>query len=221
MTLPFTANEFLRLFRDYNQATWPAAILLPLAGLAAAWLLLSEHAVARRTALLIVAGLWAWTAIAYHLAFFASINPAARVFAVAALLQAAGFTYAGLKAPAPRSRRLDANRALGGALIAFALVVYPIVGYAVGHRYPELPTFGLPCPTTIFTIGVLATLHDELSWRYAVIPLLWAAVGTSAAFQLGMTEDLSLAASALLFIAVRVRGRRSGVTSGKPVRSFV
>ena len=221
MTLPFSVAEFLQVLREYNERTWPAAVLLPFVGLAASWLLLSERTAARRVSLALVGALWGWSAIAYHLAFFARINPAAGAFAAAALLQAAGFVYAAMKTPALRSGRLDAGRMLGGALIAFALIVYPILSYAAGHRYPELPTFGLPCPTTIFTIGVVATLHDELPWWYAVIPLLWAAIGTSAAFQLGMTEDLSLAASALLFVAVSLGRRWSEAPSGKPARSFL
>jgi hypothetical protein len=43
----------------------------------------------------------------------------------------------------------------GGLLIIFSLIIYPLLGLLFGHRYPTMPTFGLPCPTTIFTIGVL------------------------------------------------------------------
>lgn len=43
----------------------------------------------------------------------------------------------------------------GIALIADALVLYPVWSAYSGHSYPETATFGLPCPTTIFTIGVL------------------------------------------------------------------
>ena len=221
MTLPFTTNEFLQVFRDYNTKTWPAPLILPFVGLAGAWLLLSARASARRTALLLVAALWAWMAVAYHLAFFSRINPAARGFALSTLLQAAAFVYAAMTAPAPRSLRLDLHRALGGAMIAFSLILYPVLSYLADHRYPAVPTFGLPCPTTIFTFGVLATLHEELSWRYAVIPVLWAGVGTLASFELGMTEDLSLGAAGLLFLGLMVARGLSGARSGKPVRPFV
>ena len=212
MSLPFSASEFLEVFRRYNEATWPAAVVLPLLGLASAWLLQAERRSARRAALVILGSLWAWTAIVYHLAFFAPINAAARWFAILALVQAAMFFYASVRGLPTPPRRVDADRIVGGAIIAFALVLYPALGYLAGHRYPEMPTFGLPCPTTIFTIGVLATLHEELSWKYAIIPLVWAVVGTSAALQLGMVEDLSLPLAAValigLMVSHRVRWRR-------------
>jgi hypothetical protein len=208
MTLPFTVAEFLDVIRQYNVATWPAPIVLPLVGLASAWSLLSDRPAARRASLMLLGGLWAWAAIAYHVAFFASVNPAAYWFGAAFLLQAGMFFSASLhlrRTP----RRLDVSRFVGAAIIAFALVVYPALAYLNGHGYPEMPTFGLPCPTTIFTIGVLASLRTELSWRYAVIPLLWALVGTTAALQLGMTEDLSLGLAAVALLALMAARWRS------------
>ena len=221
MRLPFTSSEFLEVFRRYNEATWPAAIVLPFLGLACAWLLQSERSSARRAALVILGSLWAWTAVAYHHVFFAPINPAAELFALLALAQAVMFLYASVGGLNPPPRYVDADRIVGGAIIAFALVLYPALGYLAGHRYPRMPTFGLPCPTTIFTIGVLATLHEELSWKYAIIPLLWVVVGTSAAMQLGMVEDLSLPLAAVAMIVLMAshrvkagRGRRTHAAGG-------
>jgi hypothetical protein len=84
----------------------------------------------------------------------------------------------------------------------FALVLYPIIGYSVGHRYPNAPTFGLPCPTTIFTLGLLLFSVEPVSRRVFVVPLLWAAVGSLAAFQLGVAEDLGLLAAGIATVAV-------------------
>ncbi|WP_414541485.1 DUF6064 family protein [Nostoc sp. CCY0012] len=30
--------------------------------------------------------------------------------------------------------------------------MYPLIGYALGRIFPTSPTFGVPCPTTIFTV---------------------------------------------------------------------
>jgi hypothetical protein len=36
------------------------------------------------------------------------------------------------------------------------MVVYPLLGIRFGHSYPRAPLFGVaPCPTTIFTFGLL------------------------------------------------------------------
>lgn len=45
------------------------------------------------------------------------------------------------------------HRAAVGAIVSVALRR----ATRAGHPYPELPTFGLPCPTTIFSIGALAS----------------------------------------------------------------
>lgn len=63
---------------------------------------------------------------------------------------------------------------------------------AAGHRYPVTPTFGLPCPTTILTIGLLAWTGFRTSPALWIVPLLWTMVGGSAATLLGMHEDLAL-----------------------------
>ena len=88
--------------------------------------------------------------------------------------------------------------AAGWALVIYSLVAYPALGYLLGHRYPASVTFGLPCPTTIFTLGVLLWIVPRPSWRLLALPLLWALVGTSAAFQFGMLEDLGLAVSVIV-----------------------
>ncbi|WP_339379209.1 DUF6064 family protein [aff. Roholtiella sp. LEGE 12411] len=33
--------------------------------------------------------------------------------------------------------------------------IYPLIGYSLERTFPSLPTFGIPCPTTIFTFGLL------------------------------------------------------------------
>jgi hypothetical protein len=202
MSLPFTSSEFLEVFGRYNEAMWPAALVLPALGLLCAWLILAKHRAARRVALVILGALWVWTALAYHLGFFAAINPVASWFAMPALAQAAMFFYASFGELRMTSTLVNVDRVVGGAIIAFSLVLYPALAYLAGHRYPEMPTFGLPCPTTIFTLGILAALHQELSWTYAIIPVAWAIVGTSAAMQLGMVEDLGLPAAAIALVAL-------------------
>lgn len=96
-----------------------------------------------------------------------------------------------------------------------ALVGYPIVGFLVGHRYPAAPTFGVPCPTTIFTLGLLLWSTGPLARRLTVVPVLWAIVGTSAAVNLGMTEDLGLFVAALCAVLfIFAPARRGGFPDG-------
>jgi hypothetical protein len=110
---------------------------------------------------------------------------------------------AGILAWVGLRRRLDLRPTttlpgiVGGVLVAYALVGYPLIGYAAGHRYPATATFGAPCPTTIFTLGVLMWATPRAPWWLLVIPVTWAFIGTSAAVQLSVPQDYGLALAAL------------------------
>jgi hypothetical protein len=86
--------------------------------------------------------------------------------------------------------------------VAYALVVYPLIGYAAGQRYPATPTFGLPCPTVIFTFGVLLWATPRIPLRLLVIPALWAMLGISAASAYGITQGYGLPAAAVIACGV-------------------
>jgi hypothetical protein len=77
-----------------------------------------------------------------------------------------------------------------------------------GHFYPAAATFGLPCPTTVATLGLLLWLVPPVPWPLVVIPLLWSAVGTSAAVVLGVREDYALGLAGVLTAIVFLTGRR-------------
>lgn len=205
MQLPFTTEQFFAVFGAYNTAVWPAqGVLLALAVFALV-------VIARRPAWggtavsAILAGLWAWLAVAYHVVFFTGINPLAWAFAAISLTGAALFAWQGVWHRRLRFA-LDRNlRTVAGVLlIAFSLVVYPVWSTLAGHGYPQLPTFGLPCPTTIFTIGVLALGRGRVLRLVLVVPLLWSLVGSQAAFLLDVRPDLGLLAAAIVAAALLV-----------------
>ena len=55
------------------------------------------------------------------------------------------------------------------------------------------PMFGVaPCPTTIFTIGMLLLARGKWVARLSIIPILWSLVGLAASWQLGIPEDFGL-----------------------------
>jgi hypothetical protein len=86
----------------------------------------------------------------------------------------------------------------GLIFIIYATVIYPVVGMLVGHGYPQSPVFGVaPCPTVIFTFGFLLWAPERVPIKVLIPPVLWAAVGTSAAVNLGMFEDLGLLVAGL------------------------
>jgi hypothetical protein len=198
MTLPFTAPEFFRLFARYNLAVWPAQIALIGLAIAVLALVFARPLRSVRAIPALLALLWAWSGVAYHLAFFSEINPAAPLFGALFLAGAAAFAWEGVVRARLRFEcTWNARCATGIALVAYALIVYPLLASQQGRGYPAMATFGLPCPTTLFTFGVLAFLRPPYRPYVFVAPLLWAAVGTLGALLFGIHEDLGLAAAGL------------------------
>jgi len=211
MTLPFTTEQFLEIFRQYNTAIWPLQMVLAAVALGAA--VLAGHRGRDRLVSIVLAGLWAWTGIVYHWIFFTRINGAAWLFGAIWLAGAAAFGWDAFRPrPLPSHERPRWCLAAGWALVVYALIVYPILGHLDGRVYPSSPAFGAPCPVTIATFGVL-WLYAPIARRYLLVaPLVWAAVGSSAAFTLGVREDLGLAvagASGLVLLLLRASSRPS------------
>src|SRR4029079_10799091 len=92
-----------------------------------------------------------------------------------------------------------------GATMLYALVGYPLIGYAIGHTYPAAPTFGVPCPTTIFTLGMLVWATPPRSRVVVVIPALWSVVALFAAIRFGMWEDFGLVVAAGVALVATLR----------------
>ncbi len=214
MTTPFTLQQFFDVFASYNAAIWPAQIVAYVVGLAVVASLGRKWLHAPRFILLALASMWLWNGIGYHFLFFAEVNPVAKVFAGVFVVQAillAGWAFARPSLTFEVSR--DARSATGLIFILFAMFIYPALGFWAGHGFMSGPMFGVaPCPTTIFTIGLLLLARGQLVAALAIIPFLWSLVGLAAALQFGMYEDLALpVASAVLVVNLAIeafRGRR-------------
>lgn len=206
MQLPFTSEEFFGVFRDYNESLWPAQVFLVGLALAAIVLVLKPRPWSGVGVSAILAILWAWLALVYHLAFFTRINPLAYVFSGLSLAGALGFLWQGVVQRRLQFAWVGGSRAvIGPVLVAYALVFYPIWSWYEGHSYPHMPTFGLPCPTTIFTIGLLAFLAPPYPRTPLIVPIVWSLVGAQAAFLLGVHQDLGLIAAAAVGVMLLVR----------------
>ena len=194
MSLPFTQQEFLAVFAAYNQAVWPAQLGLHVAAVASLAVLVLRGRLPSKVASATLALLWLWAGIVYHAGYFAAVNPAANLFAAWFVAGATVFAWEGVvRARLHFSLSATPRGALGFALVAYALAGYPVLGLLLGHAYPSMPTFGAPCPTTLFTVGMLAFLRAPYPRFVLVFPLVWALIALQAAFLLGMHEDLALA----------------------------
>ena len=202
--LPFTREQFLAVFVQYNAGVWPAQIVAYLLGIAMVILVFVPTTGRNRLIALGLAAMWGWTGVVYHWGYFSAINQAAPLFAALFVRQAVRFLYYGAIRERLKFRASCGPRAwVGWALVGYAAVLYPLIGFRIGHSFEEVPMFGItPCPVTIFTLGLLL-LAAPMPRGLLAIPFLWSLVGGSAAFLLGVPQDwvLLLAGIAALWIA--------------------
>lgn len=210
MQLPFTVEQFLDGFAAYNESVWPVQILLnTLAIVAVILALVRVHSTEK-----IVSGIlglfWLWMGIVYHLVFFVDINKGAYLFGGLFILQGMLFIFSGvIKDRLSFQFRWNVYGLMGILFMLYALILYPVIGHQMGHIYPEQPTFGLPCPTTIFTFGILLWTDKRIPKYLLVIPLIWSIIGFGAALNLTIVEDYGLLVAGLVGSAlILIRDRR-------------
>lgn len=196
--IPFTTQQFLKVFESYNETIYPVQWILLLMAIAAVLLSLKPRVRSSRIIAVLLFALWCWSGVVYHWVFFSHINTAAYLFGLLFIVQAFLFLVVGVARRQPVFRaRLSVEGIFGALLIIYAVVIYPALSYSFGHRYPQSPTFGVPCPTTIFTFGLLLW-SDKVPLFLMVIPLAWSLLGAWAVVSLGIWEDLGLVVAGLI-----------------------
>ncbi len=196
MELPFSHDEFLDVFGAYNSVLWPAVAVLWVVTAGLTLRLTFKGHMGGRGLFTLLAVHWAWSGIAYHWFFFRGINPAATLLGALFVVQAILFAWLAVISRAHCTLECNKRGILGGALGFYGLV-YPLVGLGFGLQYPRLPLFAVPCPTTLVTAGLLLTSAGVPRF-VNIVPVLWAVIGSSAAFVLGIRADLALAVAGAL-----------------------
>jgi hypothetical protein len=216
MNIPFSIEQFLQVFQQYNQSVWPMQPVLVTLALLLLYATLRPRPVMNRLIAAVLALFWLWMGIVYHLVFFARINPAANYFGALFIVQALLFLYAGVVRQDLTFRfRADGFSLTGGLFILYALILYPLIGHLLGRDYPQSPTFGAPCPTTIFTFGILLWSEKKVPQYLVYIPILWGGIGFIAAATLGIREDFGLLVAAVVCGALIIyRGTKRAVAGG-------
>ena len=206
--MPFSADAFFDVFTAYNRALWPfaAALWLLTAGVFA--LFVSNPRDWASLLRLVLAGHWLWAGAMYHAFFFTAINPMAWLFAALFILQGVLFAAPRSFEPSTPVRGGSMRHVVSTALIVYSLL-YPLVTWSDGLVYPRMPTFGVPCPTAVLTIGFLIAVSTQ-SLLLSAVPIAWSLMGASAAWLFGVHADLALPVAGVM-LAVDLIFRRSSV----------
>jgi hypothetical protein len=200
MKTPFTADQFTGVFNKYNMTVWPMQIVFYALAFIVIIMVIVRSQYANRVIFTILAFFWFWMGIVYHLVYFTAINKAAWLFGAIFIAQGILFLVYGFRGKLSFHFRSDLYGFSGSILILFSLVIYPLLGFSMDHIYPYSPTFGLPCPTTIFTLGLLLCADKKLPVALIVMPLIWSLIGFIAAFSLGIKEDTGLLVAGLIVL---------------------
>src|SRR6266498_324264 len=218
--LPFTIDQFLGVFEQYNQAIWPIHIVAYILAIGVIILAAKKTRYSDQIISVVLACFWAWMGIVYHLMYFSTINGAAVGFGILFIIQAIVWLVFGVIRP-KLSFQLDTNpyALTGVVLIVYAMLVYPLIGTLLGHGYPRSPSFGVaPCPTTIFTFGLLLWTTARVPKKVLVILFLWSLLGFTASFLLGVREDIELVVAGVLSVGLLLWRDRTTVHTGRRER---
>jgi len=99
--------------------------------------------------------------------------------------------------------RADLIGAVGWASILYGLLGYPLIASLLGRGYPQSLVVGLaPCPTVVFTLGLLFWSERRLTKAILAIPLFYALVGGAMVSSKGVVEDLGMIIIAMAMIGV-------------------
>ncbi len=196
--LLFSARTYYRLFELYNRAIWPVQLLALLLGLAILWRL-HRGSTRQGVVMAILAVGWLWTAWAYLLKQYDTINWAGRYFAIGFVIEAVLLIWTGVV-----RKRLsfkpykDWTSRTGVGLFLFALVVQPAIGPLVGRAWTQAEIFGVaPDPTVLATLGILLTVDERPPWGLMTIPLLWCGLSGATLWTMGSPDAWVMPVAAL------------------------
>lgn len=215
MNLPFTAADFREVFVRYNHAVGPAPLVLTALAVVAVIAVLGNRRQRHHLACAVLALLWLWSGLVYHGLFFSGLNAPAYGFGLLFLAQAVGLYWLGIRQDRIvfEVRKSRATAILGAVVIGYAILIYPAVSYALGHRWPQGPTFGAPCPVVLFTLGLFFWTTPSFPKGLLIVPLTWCLVGSAAALEFGMYEDWALPFTGILAGALQLRRRQNPPTA--------
>jgi len=217
--LMFAPRTYWRLFELHNAQWWPLQGLVLLAALACIGWAVRRGAPALRTGAAGLAAVWVFVATSFLLQRYAPINWAASAFAAAFLLQASGLVALAARRDL-RAASGAPRRAVGAALLAWALGAHPLLAWADGRPWTQAEVFGLaPDPTAIATLGWLlwtdavTPTTRRLLGALRGVPVAWCAVsaatlGTMGAVQSWVTVVAGAATAIALVLDTREAGRR-------------
>lgn len=170
--IPFTADVYQQLFRNYNEEWWPVQLFGLAIGAAVIWAGRSRTFGARSQLIGVFLGaVWAWIGYAWYLGVYADLNWAGTYIAGACFVQAFLLVAMGLagrldREPGRKMTEFTSEVAL------FGLVAYACYAFLSGREWADSLVFGHdPQATAVVTLGMVLMVARP-AWLLMIVPLV-------------------------------------------------
>ena len=195
-----TLERFLDYASRYNLDLYPAQYLMLGLGFIAILTVFFRTKHSSRFISAILAFFYGWIGIQFYIVYFKEFMPMPFFFATLFIAQALIFILEGTVRNRISFRfKADLYGLIGALLIFYGIFGYQALEYILGRGYPKILSFGMfPCPTVIFSLGILLWTGKKFPSYILIIPLIHALSGFIPAFMIGIIEDIGLIISGLL-----------------------
>ncbi len=208
--LMFSARTYYRLTERLNLALWPAHLVALVAGALLLTLILRQpgERTNRIGSALLAAG-WLVVAWVYFWERYSTIHTGGRWFAAAFAVQALALIWCGVARARLSIAPGDGMIARAGvALLAFGILVQPLVGRVTGRPWTQVEVAGLlPDPTVVATLGLLLAARNA-RWPLWIVPVAWGLFSGMTLWTMQSPEAGMLPVITLAAVALRARRNR-------------
>lgn len=204
-----TTEAFWGQMSVYNEATLPVQIAIMITAVALTYFVFAKASATANTLMkLFLSFAFAWTGIVFFLVFaWSTISAiASALFIIVAILFAIDIFKKKTEFRLPTARW---HRYLTVFWIVLVFL-YPVIGIALGHRYPETCMPMAPCPLTVFAIALVAAAIPTVDRKVYVFLLPWAIISLPKCLgALDCYEDCILFASGVYGLVLLIRNWKS------------
>ncbi len=196
--LSFSIEEFLLVLESYNLAIWPLQIITYVLIVLVLFFSLKPTKYSAKIVSAILSFFWLFTGIVFCFIYWAPSHIFGYIFGIFCTVQGLLFLFSIIRSDITIGSSDKTSKLIGILFVLYAIIGYQVFGYYLGHTYPKFFAVGLvPCPTTIFTLGILLMINKSIPIKYFVIPLMISLGGFLAAYN-GIYEDIGLIIAGIL-----------------------
>ena len=210
--LSFSLEEFLLVLESYNLGIWPLQIIAYVLILLVLFISLKPTKYSAKILSAILSFFWLFTGIVFCFIYWAPSHIFGYIFGIFCTVQGLLFLYSIIRSDITISSPDKTYTFIGILFVLYAIIGYQVFGYYLGHIYPKFFAVGLvPCPTTIFTLGIFLIINKSIPIKYFVIPLMISLGGFLAAYN-GIYEDIGLVIAGILVTILIVKREKIKIT---------